>query len=679
MHVQMSDDDGMYSDGDASHQSGHDDHATDSYEHSEQDSDGETEENTPWRRHAYADDNDSVAAEGHANMRERTCNQEQTATTRSSNNESSPKRDDLNRSEHDKFRPKFQQEKAEAASHSTRSPKKETGTPQYQAGRPTSASKDVNHSDVSNHNSSSSTDRATPSSHRGTLAARALQGRKRVQSAVAIQRWMRRILQQRADAERDQLRVILRKKREAREEEEAKRARLEVEEKERRKAAKEQVEERARQQKEAEIEKAREKLEKRIAASIQANHSPQKNKLKSSWSQPRARRREDDDAETLAQLSTALRVSAERSTELAMTSTCEEDDEVILMCAEDAEADACHDSSFSGRALSPIPKIPSPPRNENRASSALDTLAQLHSNNTNTNASPTQIQDTRTTTTVHSPGAHDCGTQRTSPASKRALVMSTPPRRAASPPREDTRVLDTAARDVQSSIFSFLDAVEADAHARSGQVSAMGSPSSSSHQRTASLSDRSTMPSNSLNMSSGGKSQNHASFLPPASPSFPASPSITMSHNVSGNKTAVIAHQVYGEVKAKMAAMKLELQQRDKAIHDMAAALKEHKERNSALSEQYKEDLKTQLALQRAEYENQVYYHITCMRTIHIHMHDLAQQSNIRMISRPSLLCNAQSMRTRYTVFDDIMCIHTITSRVYIHEFFYREKKRHPL
>jgi hypothetical protein len=68
-----------------------------------------------------------------------------------------------------------------------------------------------------------------PVGHRGTLAARAAMGRRRVQGAVIIQRWFRGFAEKREEAGRLGVREMMRRKREEREEDAQRRAKQEIE------------------------------------------------------------------------------------------------------------------------------------------------------------------------------------------------------------------------------------------------------------------------------------------------------------------------------------------------------------------------------------------------------------------------------------------------------------------
>jgi hypothetical protein len=68
-----------------------------------------------------------------------------------------------------------------------------------------------------------------PACHRGTLAERAAMGRRRVQSALIIQRWFRGTVEKREEAGRLGVREMMRRKREEREEDAQRRAKQERE------------------------------------------------------------------------------------------------------------------------------------------------------------------------------------------------------------------------------------------------------------------------------------------------------------------------------------------------------------------------------------------------------------------------------------------------------------------
>ena len=104
--------------------------------------------------------------------------------------------------------------------------------------------------------------------HRGTIAARAMMGRKRVYGAVVIQRWFRVLLQRQTQEQRDDVKKILRERREKaqadqqkrREEEDSRAASLRSEREESVKAALEHREE--------EVERATQRLRRTMQASV---------------------------------------------------------------------------------------------------------------------------------------------------------------------------------------------------------------------------------------------------------------------------------------------------------------------------------------------------------------------------------------------------------------------------
>jgi len=109
---------------------------------------------------------------------------------------------------------------------------------------------------------------AAAARHKGTIAARAMMGRKRVYGAVVIQRWFRQLLQREAQAQRDDVRQMLRERR-ARAEEERQKRRAEEGE---RTAALRAKEERSRQaaleEREEEVERATQRLKRSLHASV---------------------------------------------------------------------------------------------------------------------------------------------------------------------------------------------------------------------------------------------------------------------------------------------------------------------------------------------------------------------------------------------------------------------------
>jgi hypothetical protein len=77
------------------------------------------------------------------------------------------------------------------------------------------------------------------------------------------------------------------------------------------------------------------------------------------------------------------------------------------------------------------------------------------------------------------------------------------------------------------------------------------------------------------------------------------------SFSASSNGAPLLAAQVYGEVKARMASMKVELDQKGRMIADLTDALNQRKKEAAAQREEHAEHLSSQLALQRLEYEAQ--------------------------------------------------------------------------
>lgn len=161
--------------------------------------------------------------------------------------------------------------------------------------------------------------------------------------------------------------------------------------------------------------------------------------------------------------------------------------------------------------------------------------------------------------------------------------------------------MDRKAKELQSSILSFLDAAEASDVSRSFSHDDCASstksgpsfpPPSSDLSRNAALSERSTaFPSPS------------PSHRPPLPASLPASPSVS---SVPRGAQPTLASQVYSEVKAKMASLKVDLDQRDKTIKELAGAVARGKSELSSVREEHSKEIAAHLAIQRAEYEAKV-------------------------------------------------------------------------
>jgi len=90
-----------------------------------------------------------------------------------------------------------------------------------------------------------------------------------------------------------------------------------------------------------------------------------------------------------------------------------------------------------------------------------------------------------------------------------------------------------------------------------------------------------------------------------SSPAPSVLPNSAASFSASSNGAPLLAAQVYGEVKARMATMKVELDQKGRMIADLTDALNQRKKEAAAQQEEHAEHLSSQLALQRLEYEAQ--------------------------------------------------------------------------
>ena len=217
--------------------------------------------------------------------------------------------------------------------------------------------------------------------------------------------------------------------------------------------------------------------------------------------------------------------------------------------------------------------------------------------------------------------------------------------------------METAAKELQSSILSFLESAEADTaslHASFScaggeavlEVVQAGGPEQSSEamcgslqrhgpRRALALPDDPTYTQRAGQVQTKGSAADVCTYENAARPplasaalphsssvglldesmpamSAPASASTSLSLASSpslssrGQVAPVLAAQVFGDVKARMASLKVELEYKDKTIADLNDALRRHKERFAAQEEAQAENLSSQLAMQRLEYEAQV-------------------------------------------------------------------------
>jgi hypothetical protein len=227
--------------------------------------------------------------------------------------------------------------------------------------------------------------------------------------------------------------------------------------------------------------------------------------------------------------------------------------------------------------------------------------------------------------------------------------------------------VNAAAKELQQSILSFLDSAQGDGASMSASVAfdsaaapapeagltrsrralALEETDDGSDEAAAS-SNTKTLNTGPLNSSNAGEEQRQgdvrlsssqgprralaldetddAIASPPSRVSFtsghPMPVSDTLSHvlsspapsvlansaasfSASSNGAPLLAAQVYGEVKARMASMKVELDQKGRMIADLTDALNQRKKEAAAQREEHAEHLSSQLALQRLEYEAQ--------------------------------------------------------------------------
>eukprot|EP00960_Hanusia_phi_P051264 760685-Hanusia_phi.AAC.4 len=152
--------------------------------------------------------------------------------------------------------------------------------------------------------------------------------------------------------------------------------------------------------------------------------------------------------------------------------------------------------------------------------------------------------------------------------------------------------LDREIDDLRCSILSYLDSVDQDTTIHDSQDFNLSVPSSPANKTTLKV---------------------QPSLHEPAySPKRPVT-DITRSpsnisketHNLSCNQSN-LANQVYSEVKAKMSSMKVELHQNQMTIQELKSSLERQKEVERMLKEEHQKNIQSQLSLQREEYENQI-------------------------------------------------------------------------
>ena len=155
-----------------------------------------------------------------------------------------------------------------------------------------------------------------------------------------------------------------------------------------------------------------------------------------------------------------------------------------------------------------------------------------------------------------------------------------------------TEELDREIDDLRCSILSYLDSVDQDTTIHDSQDLNLSVRSSPAQQYISKVQPRSDDPRSSPKRS--GRET-------------PSSPSATKEmQSLASNNQSNLANQVYSEVKAKMASMKLELHQNQKTIQELKASLERQREAERMLKEEHQKNVQSQLSLQREEYENQV-------------------------------------------------------------------------
>ena len=163
---------------------------------------------------------------------------------------------------------------------------------------------------------------------------------------------------------------------------------------------------------------------------------------------------------------------------------------------------------------------------------------------------------------------------------------------------------DRAARELQSSILSFLDAVDAEAEVLPSSAALAGvdvtACDASGH------SEAPTQASQNTTEPSVG-SFSDTSLSKSSLVSSPVVPTRLLTANMSQPQQAM---QVYSEVKAKMAALHVGVAQRDKTIRDLKDSLSRHKQDAAAAQQHHAQEMAAQLLVQRAEFDAQVKRHL---------------------------------------------------------------------
>ena len=460
---------------------------------------------------------------------------------------------------------------------------------------------------------------------RGTIAARALLGRKRVYGAVLIQRWFRLLLNRQAQRQQEDVKSLLRERRQKKaDEEQARRVQEDLRAASLR-AEQEQSVKAALEQREEDVKRATERLKRNLDQSLRLPAPVASSTAVISAESADTPIANDDAAgaggdEQELPIMDALRASVERSADAlgfarANGSPCAE-------CSPPAEASALYgledaDASSETEAciISPRDFAPSNHTQESPAPSpkrAGAAPAGTSASTASAGLSPGAIdaasacqmsmvvgspQSSLQGRVMHSPGALSVGSSRTLQVSSHTVEEN-------NLRTEQQGNLEKAAKELQTSILSFLDNAEAETASVNASFSteaagfAVPPPASSfsaphrvPHGEPA-LASRPPLPA-SLPISPTARSRDASAWPSPAV-------------SGSGNGTPVLAAQVFGDVKARMAALKVELEQKDKAIFDLKDALRRQKEEAAAKQQQHADHVSSQLSLQRLEYEAQV-------------------------------------------------------------------------
>lgn len=356
--------------------------------------------------------------------------------------------------------------------------------------------------------------------HRGMIAARAMMGRKRVYGAVVIQQWLRKLLQRKAQQERENVKQLLRERREKKDHEEHERRAQEEMLTASLRSEKEESLKETLQQREEEVERATRRLKRNLQASMSfptapcapatptsardtsllfkssLPNSPQQRASASrgdasshaspvSVKSAGAAHENDDDKEQEQSLMDALRASVERSADMlglvrgtasphaasphaarSPHTMCSP----LSMSAVSAVSSARYGISYEG--------VFRDDNNHNRAQTAHQQTTHLPSNSPSqhtrslhksTASSPAE-SCTYHTASITSPTATSELIQRREMPALEAVKVPSPHTSQVNSPSLQTADrqrtaryanMDAAAKEVQTSILSFLDSVEA--------------------------------------------------------------------------------------------------------------------------------------------------------------------------------------------------------------------------